>query len=155
MKLGQGYVFTGVCDSVLRGCLPQCMLGYHTPPRADTPWEQTPWNRHPLGADTPTPSPGADTPLGTDTPEQTPPRTGTPWSRHPLPRSRHPLQTPPSGADTHTPPYQSMLGGVSFPLEVEFDFTTWAWVQATVKMAFCGGHFYLYLQCLYLHSIYI
>ena len=36
-KLGQGYVFTRVCDSVHMGrwCLPQCMLGY-------TPWEQTP-----------------------------------------------------------------------------------------------------------------
>ena len=32
-KLGQGYIFTGVCDSVHReGDLPQCMLGYHTPP---------------------------------------------------------------------------------------------------------------------------
>ena len=29
-KLGQGYIFTGVCDSVHReGGLPQCMLGYH------------------------------------------------------------------------------------------------------------------------------
>ena len=37
-KLGQGNVFTGVCDSVHggRGCLPQCMLGCQTPP------EQTP-----------------------------------------------------------------------------------------------------------------
>ena len=70
------------------GCLPQCMLGYHTPleqtppPRADTP----PGSRHPPGADTP------------------------PWSRHP-PRSRH----PPPGADNPTPPpppspRQSMLG---------------------------------------------
>ena len=31
-KLGQGYIFTGVCDSVHRGGLPQCMLGY-CPPR--------------------------------------------------------------------------------------------------------------------------
>ena len=48
---GQGYVFTRVCDSVNRGGLPQCMLGYHAP------WEQTPT--------TPTP------------PEHTPPRTDT------------------------------------------------------------------------------
>ena len=36
-KLGQGYVFTGVCDSVNGGggCLPQCMLGYT--PRPDAP----------------------------------------------------------------------------------------------------------------------
>ena len=30
-KLGQGNIFTGVCDSVHREGLPQCMLGYHTP----------------------------------------------------------------------------------------------------------------------------
>ena len=82
-KLGQGNVFTGVCDSVHGGGgLPQCMLGYHLPPGPDPPgsrhptppgtrpsWEQT----HPPGADTPhTPRsrhPGADTP---PPPEQTP-----------------------------------------------------------------------------------
>ena len=32
MKLEQGYDFTGVCDSLNRGCLPQCMLGYTPPP---------------------------------------------------------------------------------------------------------------------------
>ena len=69
-KLGQGYVFTHVCDSVHRGSLPQCMLGY--PPGADTP---TP------GADTPTP--GAD----------------TPWSKT-SPRSRPPKSSHPPGADT-------------------------------------------------------
>ena len=36
MKLGQGYIFTGVYDSVHRGDLPQCVLGYH-PPEAGTP----------------------------------------------------------------------------------------------------------------------
>ena len=51
-EVGQGYVFTGVCDSVHRGGLPQCMLGYHP---------------HPLGAGTP---PEQAPPL----PEQTPPR---------------------------------------------------------------------------------
>ena len=58
---GQDNIFTPVCHSVhSRGCLPQCMLGYHTPspgadtPRADTPREQTPpQSRHPPGADTP------------------------------------------------------------------------------------------------------
>ena len=42
-KLGQDNIFTGVCDSVHRGGLPQCMLGYHPlrdqapppPPRAE------------------------------------------------------------------------------------------------------------------------
>ena len=54
-KLGQGNVFTGVCDSVQGGGgLPQCMLEC-TPPRADPPW-----TRH-------TP-PGPHTP-----PDQTPP----------------------------------------------------------------------------------
>ena len=58
-KLGQGYVFTGVCNSVHRGGVSASVhAGIHTPLGADTPWEQTP--------------PGADTP-----PEQTPP-----WSRH-------------------------------------------------------------------------
>ena len=28
---------------------------------------------------------------------------------------------------------------VSFPVEVEFEFTTWAWVQATAEMAISGG----------------
>ena len=101
------------------GCLPQCMLGYHTPgadtpPEADTPLEQTPpQSRHPPGADTP--------------PEQRPPGADTPWSRHPPgsrhtplgednplgtdpPRSRHPSgadtpqsRHPPTGADTLPP----------------------------------------------------
>ena len=67
IKLGQGFVFTGVCDSVHRGgCLPQCMVGYHTPPGADTPQKQTPPR------------------------EQTPPRADTPpWSRHPPPATEH------------------------------------------------------------------
>ena len=60
-KLGQGYVFTGVCDSVHRGgvCLSACW-DTHTPweqtalPQgADTPQEQTPpWSKPPR-ADTP------------------------------------------------------------------------------------------------------
>ena len=68
------------------GCLPQCMLGYHTPP----PLEQTPQSRHPPEQTPPSEQthtpPGADTPLGADTPpqEQTPlgadthPRADTP-----------------------------------------------------------------------------
>ena len=60
-KLGQGYVFTGVCDSVHRGgvCLSACWDA--TPP----PPEQTPPGQvHPPGAD----PPGADTPPGPGTP---------------------------------------------------------------------------------------
>ena len=109
-KLGQGYVFTGLGDSVHRGgCLPQCMLGYHTP-QSRHPQKQTPPGGRPPLEQTPQ---GADTPLGADTP---------PWSRPPqeqtpspcrkqthTPRSRHtppPEQTPPI-ADTpraDTPP---------------------------------------------------
>ena len=35
---GQGYVFTRVCDSVHRGCLPQCILRY--PPRKEAPAQE-------------------------------------------------------------------------------------------------------------------
>ena len=56
---GQGYVFTRVCDSVhRRGGLPQCMLGYHTPPgkhpsRKHPPpsgKHTLPWEAHPPGS---------------------------------------------------------------------------------------------------------
>ena len=43
IKLGQGNIFTGVCDSVHRGGLPQCMLGYHTPGPGRHPPPQ--WSR--------------------------------------------------------------------------------------------------------------
>ena len=83
-KLGQGYIFTGVCDSVHKeGCLPQCMLGCH-----HTPWADTPQSRHH--------PPGADPPRVHRPPEQTPSR------------SRHHLEQTPPRADT--PPAQSMLG---------------------------------------------
>ena len=46
-KLGQGYVFTRVCDSVHRGASA-------THPRVDTPWADTPPpGRHPLDRHTP------------------------------------------------------------------------------------------------------
>ena len=54
-KLGQGYIFTGICHSVNGGSLPQCMLGYPPPP------------------------PGADNPPGADPPRsRAPPEPGTP-----------------------------------------------------------------------------
>ena len=102
---GQGNIFVPVCHTVHRGmCLPQCMLGYHTP------WEQTPpQSRHPPEQI----PPGADTPRGAD-----PLGSRHPQSRH-CPRSRHPPEqippgsrqpprtdTPhrhPPGADTHPP----------------------------------------------------
>ena len=58
MKFGQGYVFTRVCDSVHRGGLSHCTLGYRThppsqrrhPPRTShTPRDKAP----PPRADTP------------------------------------------------------------------------------------------------------
>ena len=57
-KLGQGYVFTGVCDSVNRG-------------EGGTSHPPGPGSRHP-------PPLGADTPRSRHPPEQTPPRADTP-----------------------------------------------------------------------------
>ena len=101
-KLGQGYVFTGVCHSVNEGgCLPQCMLGYTPleqtrPPGADTPQSRpSPQSRHAPHAPQSRHPPGADTP-----PEQTTPHSRYPHSRHApweqtpqadTPQSRHPL----------------------------------------------------------------
>ena len=71
------------------GCLPQCMLGCHTPsqeqtppPGADTPQRQTPpWRHTPWSIHTPQEQmpPRADTPPGAD-----PPGADTPWKQHPL-----------------------------------------------------------------------
>ena len=69
-KLGQSNVFTGVCDSVQGGVLPQCMLGYPPPPQDQTcPQDQTPpGTRHP--------PPGTRPPWDhTPPPDQTPPGT--------------------------------------------------------------------------------
>ena len=91
-KLGQGNVFTDICDSVHRGGLPQCMLGYHPPdqnprdqpPRPGTPREQTPPQEQtprdqapgtppdqaPLGADSRPPLGADNLPLGADPPRK-------------------------------------------------------------------------------------
>ena len=76
-KLGQGNVFTGVCDSVNRGVSASVHAGIH-PPGSRHPLEQTPpsrhrptWSRHPPSSRHPHQSrhpQGADTPLGADTP---------------------------------------------------------------------------------------
>ena len=95
-KLGQGNVFTGVCDSVHRGgvCLSACWdttpleqtpPQEQTPPRADTSPEQThtPWEQAP---------PEQKSPL----PKQTPPQ-----SRHPpAPWEQTPSPPPPPGKQT-------------------------------------------------------
>ena len=67
-KLGQGYIFTGVCDSVHGGGSASVHAGYPPPPGADPP-----------GADTP---PRADTPLGADPPLSRPPGADTPDAKH-------------------------------------------------------------------------
>ena len=54
-----------------RGCLPQCMLGCHTPLRADTPKSRHPWEQTPPRADTPqdqTPRKTRHPPPGKQTP---------------------------------------------------------------------------------------
>ena len=61
------------------GCVPQCMLGYHTPP---------PQSRHPPGADTPGsryphPLPPEQTPPGADPQELTPPGVDPPGADTP------------------------------------------------------------------------
>ena len=97
MKLGQGYVFTGVCHSVNGGgvCLSAC------------------WDTHPLPPPPEQTLPQKETPPRADTPQSRhPPGADTPWSRHPLeqtpPQSRHPPEQTPPGADTppsrHTSP---------------------------------------------------
>ena len=70
-RLWEGYVFTGVCDSVHRGvCLIEC---WDTPPGPET---GTPRSRHPIGPEAVTP------------PADTPPRAR---GRHPSgTRGRHP-----------------------------------------------------------------
>ena len=92
-KLGQGNVFTGVCDSVHGRDLPQCMLGCQPPPdQADPPEPgRPPWDQaDPPGPETP-PQTGQATPLDkADTPiPGRPPRDQRP------PRTR---QTPPLGS---------------------------------------------------------
>ena len=70
--------------SVHRGrCLPQCMLGYHTPP---------PGSRHPPWEQTPPPRSGH------------PPGTDTPRSGHPREQTPHQEQTPPSLPPEQAPP---------------------------------------------------
>ena len=76
--------------------------------RGYTPRADTPWSRHPPGADitlpeqTPleqTPPPRADTPLGADTPPGADPPGADPPGADPPPRSRPPRADTPLGAD--------------------------------------------------------
>ena len=100
-KLGQGYIFTGVCDSVKReGGSASVHAGIPPPPPADPPWEQTPPSRPPW-EQTP---PRTRHPPGADTPQQTPPGADTPQDQAP-PGSRHP-----PGA-VHAGRYDQRAGG--------------------------------------------
>ena len=94
-KLGQGYVFTGVCHSVNRGVSASVHAGITPPradpPRADTPQEQTPPKSRHLPEQTPPKSrhpPRADTPQEQTPQEQTPPKSRHPPEQTPPPKSR-------------------------------------------------------------------
>ena len=113
-KLGQGNVFTGVCDSVHRGG----SLAGRTPSGKETPLEQTPprarlpapWDQIPPGADMQTPpcdqTPRSRPPLGPDPPGSRPPWDHTPWEQ--TPREQTPL-----GADTPPPEADSSIRSTS------------------------------------------
>ena len=82
-SLGQGYIFTGICHSVNRGGLPQCMLGYtpsarETPPAKKTPSRETPLpGRPPSARETPCqgdPPPKRPAPLPRRPPSRPTPR---------------------------------------------------------------------------------
>ena len=104
------------------GCLPQCMLGYHTPrSRYPPPGADTPRSRHSPRADTPQsrqpPVSRHPHPPSRHLPEQTPPQIRHPLGADPQrstpPRRRH----PPPGADTpqktrHHPPPQEADSGI-------------------------------------------
>ena len=104
-KLGQGNIFTGICDSVHRGVLPQCMLGFQPPPpprtRQAPPWDQA--GTRPLGLDQ-----AGTRPLGLD-------QAGTPLGpgRHPPPGPGSPPPRP-----EHTGRYSQRAGGMH-PTEMQ------------------------------------
>ena len=70
---GQGYVFTRVCDSVYKGSLPQCMLGYHPPCKGDPPCQgEPPCQEDPPAKENP-PCQGEPPCQGDTPPKETPP----------------------------------------------------------------------------------
>ena len=92
-KLGQGNIFTPVCDSVNGGGVPGLVRGgaWSGPGGylADTPPDQTP--------------PRPDTPWTRQTPDQTPPRPDNPRTRHPPDQTPPPDQTHPTPGTRHSP----------------------------------------------------
>ena len=114
-KLGQGYIFTSVCDSVHRGvCLSAC-------------WDTTLWTRHPPGSRHPpdqTPPldqappdqappdqapPRAGTPRPGTPPDQAPPRPGTPQPGSPPPSAEHAGRYGQRAGGTHPTGMQSCV----------------------------------------------
>ena len=97
------------------GCLPQCMLGYHTPP-----WDQAP--------------------PGTDTPRTRHPRPGTPREQTP-----HLDQAPPGAGtpQQQTPPVQSMLRDMVntrvVRILLECNLVVYISTNATVYPQLCRG----------------
>ena len=96
----KGYVFTGMCDSVHRGCVCLSACWDATHPQKQTPplgSRHTPRSRHPPGSRTPPSSRNPSRsrhPLEADTPqEQTPPQEQT-----------HPLEADTLQEQTHHPP---------------------------------------------------
>ena len=105
-----------VCPQGGGGCLPQCMLGCHTPPGP---------GRHPPDQADP-PQDQADTPGTRQTPpqtRQTPPRPGRhnpPWDQADTPGTR---QTPPLGSRLQHTVYEQLVRILLECILVSFYFT--------------------------------
>ena len=136
---GQGYVFTRVCDSVHRGGLPQCMLGYchpprrrhplakETPPEGDPPRRRYPLPRKETSQEGGTPrkeTPKKETPPAKETPTKETPQEGDPpRRRHPPPR-RPPANETPRRKPPRPTPKGKLRGIMSRPTpkgEIEGD----------------------------------
>ena len=107
-SLGQGYVFSRVCDSVHSGGGCTSAGTQAGTPLAGTPWAGTPWQVYPLGRYTPQ----AGTPPRQVHPQQVHPPAGTP------PGQVHSLGRLPPGRYTpsrYIPPAGTPLGRYTLP----------------------------------------
>ena len=123
------------------GCLPQCMLGYHTPRSRHTSPEQTPPRADPPGADTPL---GADTHLGVDTLGADTPQSRHPRSRHPSPLEQTPL---PPGADTLPPGADTLPPSRHPPVKQTRAYGQWVAGTHPTGMHSCCGCFQIVMIC--------
>ena len=121
MKLGQGYIFTGICDSVHRGvCLSAC-------------WDTTPpRTRHPPGI--------RHTPLGPGTPwdksppwDQAPSGADSSRTRHPPPREQTPPYTEHAGR-------YGQRGGGTFPTGMQSCLCNWFYFLYGIKFLCFSTH---------------